>query len=440
MNDPDSVSFLTAFAHAVHKNEEELPPLPDYDDWVQILELARQQNILPMIAAVVLSCPSARRSDPAVRSGWQRLAMQELSLQLRRTQEFLALLKEFRNAGLDPVVVKGIVCRRLYPEPDARPSSDEDLVIEGEKWAAYDAVLQKCGFHIMNTESPADIFEISYSSPGSPLHLELHKTLFPADSEAFGIFNRFFTDLRERRVSDGGFSVPCATDHFLYLVLHAFKHFLHSGFSLRQVCDISLFAQAYGSEIDWNYIWESCQECRCDDFASALLWIGREQLQIDLPMDRFPGMFADRIRSPDAALRIGEKRIGLLAHYRISERREQCIRITGSSMAPFLCHQRDFAYYVVPDRRLRKGDIIFYRRDDGRKVLHRIVRVHEKAHEYDLIGDGQTEIESGIRQDQVFGLVTHVTRKGRPLGPGSFWWWWFGTVWIRMIPLRKFLK
>ena len=118
---------------------------------------------------------------------------------------------------------------------------------------------------------------------------------------------------------------------------------------------------------------------------------------------------------------------------------EHFIRITGSSMAPFLCHERDFAWYVEPDRRLYKGDIIFYRRDNGRRVLHRIARVHEDTQTYDLIGDGQTEIETGIRQDQVFGLVTRVTRKGRSLGPGNFWWWWFRVVWIRMIPLRKYL-
>ena len=54
----------------------------------------------------------------------------------------------------------------------------------------------------------------------------------------------------------------CHTDHLLYLILHAFKHFLHSGFGVRQVCDIVIFADTYGKEIDWEYVLEKCREIR----------------------------------------------------------------------------------------------------------------------------------------------------------------------------------
>lgn len=38
------------------------------------------------------------------------------------------------------------------------------------------------------------------------------------------------------------------------MICHAFKHFLHSGFGIRQVCDIVLFANAYGREIGQKYL------------------------------------------------------------------------------------------------------------------------------------------------------------------------------------------
>ncbi len=40
-------------------------------------------------------------------------------------------------------------------------------------------------------------------------------------------------------------------------------------------------------------------------------------------------------------------------------------------------------------------------------------------------------------EQNIFGGVTHVTRKGRDLGPDTFTWWFFKTVWIRIIPLRR---
>jgi hypothetical protein len=108
--------------------------------------------------------------------------------------------------------------------------------------------------------------------------------------------------------------------------------------------------------------------------------------------------------------------------------------ITGGSMTPFLAHQRDTVYLSKPRRQLKRGDMIFYRRDDGRYVLHRICRIKDGT--YWLIGDAQTGIEPGIRPDQVIALVIAVRRNGRLIKPGNISWEFFEHCWIRMIPLR----
>ena len=108
--------------------------------------------------------------------------------------------------------------------------------------------------------------------------------------------------------------------------------------------------------------------------------------------------------------------------------------ISGNSMSPFLVHGRDTVYLTPPPDRLKKGDMIFYRRDSGSYVLHRICAVEGDT--FCLVGDGQVEKEPGIRRDQVIALVTAVRRKGKLLKKGSFLWAFFENVWIRMIPLR----
>ena len=79
--------------------------------------------------------------------------------------------------------------------------------------------------------------------------------------------------------------------------------------------------------------------------------------------------------------------------------------IAGSSMSPFLCHNRDYIYFTRPDRELRRGDMVFYQRDTGQYVMHRICRVRPEG--YYLVGDAQTQIEGPLRR------------------------------WIRIIPFRK---
>lgn len=109
--------------------------------------------------------------------------------------------------------------------------------------------------------------------------------------------------------------------------------------------------------------------------------------------------------------------------------------ISGNSMSPFLVHSRDTVYLTKVKRPLKRGDMILYRRDSGRYILHRICRVEKDS--YCLVGDAQTIVEPGIRWDQILAVVSQVRRKGKLQKPGCFWWEFFEKVWIRMIPFRR---
>ncbi len=111
------------------------------------------------------------------------------------------------------------------------------------------------------------------------------------------------------------------------------------------------------------------------------------------------------------------------------------MRIVGSSMSPFLIHNRDIIIFKAPDRKLRRGDMVFFQRDSGQYVMHRIYS--EKKDGYYIIGDAQTELEGPVRPEQIFALVIKVKRKDKWLEPGNFWWEFFARVWIRSIRLRK---
>lgn len=124
----------------------------------------------------------------------------------------------------------------------------------------------------------------------------------------------------------------------------------------------------------------------------------------------------------------------------VQEGKEVSLLITGSSMNPFLIHQRDTILFCKPNRPLKKGDMVFYQRDNGRFVMHRICKVKKQENElylYDIIGDAQTEIEYNVRADQIFGLVIKVCRKGKWIKEGDFWWEFFEHVWIHIIPIRR---
>lgn len=123
----------------------------------------------------------------------------------------------------------------------------------------------------------------------------------------------------------------------------------------------------------------------------------------------------------------------------IEEGREVSLIVTGSSMSPFLIHERDSVYLRKPDHELRKGDMVFFERDDGHFVLHRILRVNGDG-TYDIIGDNQAVVEEGVRRDQIFAYVFKVKRNGKMIEPGSFWWEFFAGPWTKIIPARRMVS
>jgi len=170
--------------------------------------------------------------------------------------------------------------------PDHRFSSDEDLLITADALDRCQEVFADFGLvTAFSPEQQLHSYEIPYTQPDGPLYIELHKHLFPPESDSYGYLNRFFPDAAGHRVSvdiDGMqvFSLE-HTDHLFYLICHALKHFLHSGFGIRQVCDIVMYIRVWGSRVHWPQLLENCRRIHALEFTSAVVRIGINHLGLE---------------------------------------------------------------------------------------------------------------------------------------------------------------
>lgn len=290
--------FLPALKAALKNEkvswEEERPT----QVWMELFRVADEHRVLPMIYEAIYDCLAIRRIEPEILSSVKQRMIRAVVLQTMKSNEFLDLFGYLQEAGVQALVVKGIVCRNLYPNPDHRVSGDEDVLISAEQFEACHRALTEYGMKAADLSRDIQTaYEVPYGKPGSSIYIELHKCLFPPESTAYGDLNRFFDGVYERAITlsiDRESVVTMEyTDHLFYLICHAFKHFLHSGFGIRQVCDIVLFANAYGRELDWTRILEHCREIRADRFAAALFRIGQKYLTFDPVLAGYPKEWQD---------------------------------------------------------------------------------------------------------------------------------------------------
>lgn len=263
------------------------------EEWLALFQTAEKHKVLPMIYEAVFRCPAAQAFGLQNLAPFKQHTVRSVMLQTMKTNEFYGLFKHLQSFGVTPLVVKGIICRSLYPQPDYRISGDEDVLIPRDQFELCHKAMLEYGMQLSNPDQDIHaVYEVPYGKPGSPLYIELHKSLFPPDSDAYGELNHYFERVYEQAIEIPVDGIPIATmgytDHLFYLICHAFKHFLHSGVGIRQMCDITLFANTYGRDIDWMLVLEQCQKIHADLFAAALFQIGQKYLTFDPDQACYP--------------------------------------------------------------------------------------------------------------------------------------------------------
>ena len=265
--------LLEAFS-CVIQNKKYTLSSENSEENLRFFHQAMNHMILPMIVESL--------DNPSSFPYYAKRARTETQTQARKSADFVLLYDRLLEKGLKPLVLKGIICRSLYPHPEERPSSDEDLWVDPQDFPLVHEALLEYGLALVNPEQNIEEdYEVAYEEKESLLYIEIHKEMF-SSSSVYAYLNNFFAGARERAISEEiyrtDFYTLSHTDHLLYLILHAYKHFLYSGFGIRQVADIFLFSIAYRDDIDWNKLKDDLVQAKAYELTRAIYKIGIKYL------------------------------------------------------------------------------------------------------------------------------------------------------------------
>jgi hypothetical protein len=281
-----SLLFLIQKAIRGDDGNETAPSGPD--DYLNVIALASRHSILPLVVDSLIRTSQEKGSPRPVQAKIDSARMKVIH-QAQRTADLELLLDHLKKAGLRPVIMKGIVCRELYPVPAVRPSVDEDLLIRPDEFDAYHRELTAYGFST-STDSSAfgESDEVTYFSTVCRMCLEVHKYPFPRNQNAYAHLNGWLEDAVDRAVEQKCGRIDlltlCPTDHLIYMLFHVYKHFLHGGFGIRQVCDIGLFSEKNIDKIDWGRVRTACREAGIYKFCAAVFAVATRHLLGETPL------------------------------------------------------------------------------------------------------------------------------------------------------------
>lgn len=112
------------------------------------------------------------------------------------------------------------------------------------------------------------------------------------------------------------------------------------------------------------------------------------------------------------------------------------VKPQGYSMYPLIVPGRDAVIIQREDpARLKRGDVVLYRRDGSILVIHRICRINEEG--FYMVGDNQTEMEGPLRPDQIKGKMVALIRRGKETDVRSLRYRLPCSLWLFMRPVRR---
>ena len=106
----------------------------------------------------------------------------------------------------------------------------------------------------------------------------------------------------------------------------------------------------------------------------------------------------------------------------------------GRSMLPVIRDRKDAVTLVKPRRDIKPGDIVFYQRDNGQFILHRVMFVN--SDKYVMRGDNQWDNEYNIRRDQIIGVLKCFERNGKIHNVTDRDY----LMYVKLLPLIRFFR
>lgn len=114
-------------------------------------------------------------------------------------------------------------------------------------------------------------------------------------------------------------------------------------------------------------------------------------------------------------------------------------RNIGTSMLPLLKQGRDlFVVQKKTQSRYKKYDVVLFKRNDNKYVLHRIIKVNKN--DYTIRGDNCVYKEYGVKDEDILGVMTSFIRKGKEYTVDNKFYRIYSVLWCKLYFLRRVYK
>lgn len=242
--------LLTLLRNALFGRDDVLPAPAD---WRELMRQARIHGVEPLVYDAALRLPADQAPDKALAMQMKQVCLYQMQQQTLWLPRIKTAVEALRQAGVEPVLLKGFGLAELYPKPYLRSWGDADIWVGITNYhAGCKALREAFPEAIHHDEEYEELKHYGIVFPDGNA-IELHRVAmdFPTRSEE-AYWQPLEVSAMAEAVCDERYklstvncslSAPAEPFNILFVFLHAWEHFCGSGMPLKQVIDIALLVQ-----------------------------------------------------------------------------------------------------------------------------------------------------------------------------------------------------
>lgn len=213
-----------------------------------LMHLFKEQSLLPLLYKVT--------NEPS----YKKYYLSALAHDSILDQELANITNLLSEAKIKHVLLKGILLKKMYPNPCFRTMGDIDILIEPDRMDEAVALVKSIGF----TYQGENEYHFEYGK--GIVNIELHSKLLDSDLKWVNFFETPFSNLQ----IINGYTYRLEKNYeFIFLLVHLAKHFTQAGAGLRPFIDFYLLLKNH--DYDEVYITTNLKELGLFDFYQVIL-------------------------------------------------------------------------------------------------------------------------------------------------------------------------
>ena len=256
------VSYLAACA--LQGKVPENPP----SDPEALYKFCKFHSITSIVAMALEEIWKTAPIDEAVMTKWRQARDKVIRKNILLNAERERILGFLESIGCWYMPLKGSLLQYDYPKFGMRQMSDNDILFDETMQRQVYEFMTGSGYEAVTYQQGKDDEYVK-----KPLYnIEMHRALF--GNALYPELAEYFRDVKQRLIKDEqnqfGYHFS-REDFYIYMVTHAYKHFIHGGVGIRNLLDVYVYDSKYGAEMDWEYLgrelgklgaWEFDLSCR----------------------------------------------------------------------------------------------------------------------------------------------------------------------------------